>query len=562
MITYLHVKNIALIDELEVDFNEGLNILTGETGAGKSIIIGSINAVLGNKIPKDFLRTGTEHSIIEILFQVNSNYLKNKIKDYGIEISDDDCELLISRKIIQKGRSVFRINGQVVNTTTVKNISNSIIDIHSQHEHQSLLNKKNHLKLLDDFLGESIEKELDKLHSKYREYTKIKSEINEELDSNVRRRELDFLEFEINEIESTNLIIGEDKKLLDKYKVLSNGQKIKRALSNIYNVISNDSTANNASNNLFEGLREINGIRDIDSNINNLAKQLEQIDVLINDFSRDLQDYVNSLDVDEEELELTANRIDKINSLKTKYGDNIDDILVSLERKKEKYDKLVYYEENISKIKNKLNEYKKEIIEICNKISSIRAKGSDRLSREIINVLKDLNLKDTSFEVNIERKEDFDINGLDNVEFLVSTNQGEPMKPLIQIASGGELSRIMLAIKSVLADCDKIDTLIFDEIDTGISGRTAQMVAEKLSVLSKKRQLLCITHLPQIASMADTHYLIEKNVVNDKTVTKMRKLNYDETINELGRLIGGAEITKTVLNSAREMKKLVKQIIF
>lgn len=557
MLTYLHVKNIALIDELEVDFNEGLNILTGETGAGKSIIIGSINAALGSKISKDFLRSGSEDALIEILFQINSQILIDKIKDFGIDIKDG--ELLISRKMIQNGRSVFRVNGQVANTNMVKKISESIIDIHSQHEHQSLLNKKNHIKLLDSFLGENLEKDLNIYRSKYKEYLKIKQEIIDDQDPELRKRELSFLEFEINEIESANLTINEDKELNKKYKLLSNSQKIRSVLNEIYNNIIDDN-AYNISHNIREAIKDINTIRKLDSDLENLSEQLEQIDLLISDFSRDLNLYVNNIDINEEELEVVHNRLDLINSLKMKYGDTIDDILDLLESKINKHEKLINYEKNVLKIQESITKYEEELMYISNKISDIRNKGAKELSSQIIDVLKDLNLKDTNFEVNINKKHNFDVDGIDDVEFLISTNKGEPTKPLIQIASGGELSRIMLAIKSVLANCDEISTLIFDEIDSGISGRTAQMVAQKLEKLSKNRQILCITHLPQIASMSDTHYVIEKVNKSKQTVTRMKKLNNDEIPNELARLIGGAEITDTVIKSAIEMRSLAKEI--
>lgn len=557
MLTYLHVKNIALIDELEVDFNDGLNILTGETGAGKSIIIGSINAALGSKISKDFLRSGSEDALIEILFQINSQILIDKIKDFGIDIKDG--ELLISRKMIQNGRSVFRVNGQVANTNIVKKISESIIDIHSQHEHQSLLNKKNHIKLLDSFLGEKIERDLNIYRSKYKEYLKIKQEIIDDQDPEIRKRELSFLEFEINEIESANLTINEDKELSKKYKLLSNSQKIRSVLSEIYNNIIDDNSYN-ISHNISEAIKDITTIRKLDSDLENLSEQLEQIDLLISDFSRDLNLYVNNIDVNEEELEMVHNRLDLINNLKMKYGDTIDDILDLLESKINKHEKLINYEKNVLKIQENISKYEDELINISEKISNIRNKGAKELSSQIIDVLKDLNLKDTKFEVKIDKKYNFDVDGIDDVEFLISTNKGEPTKPLIQIASGGELSRIMLAIKSVLANCDEISTLIFDEIDSGISGRTAQMVAQKLEKLAKNRQILCITHLPQIAAMSDTHYVIEKINKNKQTLTKMKKLNNDEIPNELARLIGGAEITDTVIKSAIEMRSLAKDI--
>lgn len=557
MLTYLHVKNIALIDELEVDFNEGFNIMTGETGAGKSIIIGSINAVLGNKVSKDFVRNGSEYAIIELIFHVESKEVYRFLEELDIEC---DGELLISRKINQNGRSVFKLNGQTVNGNDIKNITALLIDLHSQHEHQSLLESKNHIKLLDKYIGEEVNQQLETLKSKYKRYQQIKSEIKMfDSDDETRRREIGFLEFEINEIEAAALKSGEDEVLELSYKKQSNIQTIQSIISQALRWTSSDEY-DSASSHISKSLENMQKVKDLDEPLLALTEQLEQIDYLLTDFNRDAYHYVDNLMVDEETLEYTRNRIDLINHLKMKHGNQIEDILEVLEVKREKLDQWLHFEERLHRIQKEIKIIEDEMAEICKSISIIRNKGAKQLSEHIKNALKDLNLIHSKFEIQCTQKESIGQDGWDHVEFMISTNIGEDLKPLIQIASGGELSRVMLAIKSILADCDEIPTLIFDEIDTGISGRTAQMVAEKMVRLSRSRQIICITHLPQIAAMADSHYLIEKQTVENKTNTTMMRLKDEEIPNELSRLIGGAKITEATYLSAVEMKKLANEV--
>lgn len=558
MLTYLHVKNIALIDELEVEFDEGLNIMSGETGAGKSIIIGSINAVLGNKISKDFIRKDEESALIELIFQVESNEVIDQLKNLDIEVED---EVFVSRKISQNGRSIFKINGQVVGATDVKEITSMLIDLHSQHEHQSLLHKKNHLKLLDRYLGEEVIGLQVQLKSKYKSHLALKSELKGYLwDDEARKREIAFLEFEINEIESAALIPNEDEHLEQVYKKQSNMQVIQSALSTVQDLVNGQDYPQGAMFQISKAIEVMNKIRSIDEHTMRLSEQLEQIDFLIADFGRDLPKYAADLYVDEEILNETRKRIDLINGLKMKHGNQIEDILDVLTAKRLKLDQMAHYEENFQKVQKEIQVLEKEMTQICNKLTEIRKNGAKILAAKILIALKDLNLQNTEFDVQITPKGTWGTDGSDDIEFLISTNKGEELKPLIQIASGGELSRVMLSIKSVLADCDEIGTLIFDEIDNGISGRTAQMVAEKMAKLSNKRQLICITHLPQIAAIADHHYLIEKNSTQDRSITTMFELKESEIPNELARLIGGAKITDAVKTSAIEMKELANEL--
>ncbi|MBC7959262.1 MAG: DNA repair protein RecN [Vallitaleaceae bacterium] len=558
MLTYLHVKNIALIDELEVEFDRGFNIMTGETGAGKSIIIGSIDAVLGNKVSKDFIRKDEDSALIELIFQIQSIEVENLLKNLEIEYEE---EVLISRKLSSNGRSIFKINGQVVSVTDVKELTALLIDLHSQHEHQSLLDKKNHIKLLDRYLGDQVVGLLSSLKGLHKKYLALKSEIKEfQGDEDARKREIAFLEFEVLEIEQAGLTPGEDEQLEQAYRKLSNIQSIQSGLALVQGLVLGHEDVLSASSQISKALDAINKVRTMDATIQQLSEQLEQIDFLMVDFGHDLLHYADHLFVDEEALSATRKRIDLINGLKMKHGNSLEDVLNTYRAKKTKMDQLVNYDDNFKKVLQELNVLEKEMTSICRTLTSIRKTGAKALAERIIDALKDLNLRNTDFQVKMGLKETFGIDGFDNVEFMISTNVGEEMKPLIQIASGGELSRIMLSIKSVLADCDEIGTLIFDEIDTGISGRTAQMVAEKMADLSNTRQLICITHLPQIAAMADHHYLIEKNATQERSITQMRKLKQDEIPNELARLIGGAKITNAVQASAQEMKLLANDI--
>ncbi|PKM95874.1 MAG: DNA repair protein RecN [Firmicutes bacterium HGW-Firmicutes-1] len=558
MLTYLHVKNIALIDELEVDFDGGFNILTGETGAGKSIIIGSINAVLGSKVSKDFIRKDEENALVELMFQVTSKDVLKQLKDLEI---DCDGEVLISRKISQNGRSVFKVNGQVVNAEGVKNMTSLLIDLHSQHEHQSLLEKKNHIRLLDKYLGNKVELIQNELKAKYKKYQQLKNEIKEfSLDHETIKREISFLEYEIVEIENAQLTPGEDELLDLEYKKQSNIQSIQSTLSNIREMIDGQDHISSVSFQVTKALELMNRIKGLDHTLVKLTEQLEQIDFILMDFNHDTYEYIDNLIMDEEALDYTRKRIDTINGLKMKHSNNIEEILLMLEVKREKHQKLLHHEESLEKIRNEMMILEREIIDLCKSLTTVRVEGSKELSKQIVVALKDLNLNNTDFLIQCLQKEAFGPDGWDDVEFMISTNIGENMKQLIQIASGGELSRVMLAIKSVLADCDEISTLIFDEIDNGISGRTAQMVAEKMVRLSRSRQLICISHLPQIAAMADNHYLIEKRSNNDKTITTMVKLKEEEIPNELSRLIGGAKITESIQKSAIEMKKLANEV--
>lgn len=561
MLIHLHVKNYALIDEINVDFDDNLNILTGETGAGKSIIIGSINAVLGGKVSKDMIRTGCDSALIELLFYVDNNVVLSKLHEYDINM-DNNKELLITRKININGRSVFRMNGQVVTTSIVKDISTKLIDIHGQHEHQSLLNKKNHLSLLDTFCGVDVLELKEKLRKKYAYYMELSSKIDHfMLDEHTRKKEISFLEYEINEITSANLIIGEDEKLKEEYTLLSNGKKIIKSMSEIHTYVNGDSTnMTGAIDQIGQAVRLLSGIKTLDKNIMNMEEQISNIEIMLSDFNRDINDYISSFELDESRYFEIEDRIDLINNLKMKYGDTIEEILKYKEEKEKYLEELINHEEHLNQINKEINTLKNEIEVYCGDLTKIRKEKAKHISKLIVNALRHINLLNTNFIIEVNRANKFNSNGWDEIEFLISTNVGEPLKSLSKVASGGELSRIMLAIKSVLAGSDDIESLIFDEIDTGISGKTAGLVAEKLVQISKEHQVICITHLAQIAAMGDAHFIIQKKVKDNVTHTLINKLDKESSINELARLLGGIKITDAVIANAKEMKDYAEEV--
>ena len=534
MLQNLHVKNLALIDETEVDFRNGLNILSGETGAGKSIIIGSINLALGEKVQKEMLRENADYALVELIFSVTDEKLKELLRE--LDVFPENDEVILSRKIVN-GRGVAKVNAESVPASKMREIASILIDIHGQHEHQSLLSKKKQA---------------------YKNYRALLEELKEaDVDEEERLREISFLEYEIKEIEEADLKEGEDEVLEADYRKFSNGKKIMEAVNAAYQYTGNQS--DNVSELTGRALRELNAASAYDEKVKGLEEQLLEIDNLVNDFNRELADYIDETEFDDETFYQMEKRLDELNHLKSKYGSTIADILSELEKKQSRLQQLQDFDQYIGNLKQKLADAEQELKKYCDKVSKIRKKYAKKLTGAVTEALKDLNFLDVKFEMEFGQTADYTANGTDDPEFLISTNPGEPVKPLGKVASGGELSRIMLAIKTVLADQDAIETLIFDEIDSGISGRTAQMVSEKMNVLAKNHQIICITHLPQIAAMADAHYLIEKSVENKTTVSKIKCLSGEESIDELARMLGGVEITDKVRESAREMKELAHQ---
>mgnify|MGYP000768738364 CR=1 FL=1 len=556
MLLNLHIKNLALIEELEIDFADGLNIMTGETGAGKSIIIGSIELALGGKIDRGFLREGTEESLAELIFSVSDNQAKELEK---LGITAEDGEVILSRKITGT-RSVNKINGETVPVSKLREVSAHLIDIHGQHEHQSLLQKKKQLEILDKFAGEALEGPKNRLKTVYQEYCGLKKELEESTsDSDARARELSFLSFEVSEIEDAALTAGEDEELEEEYKKLLHGRKIMDAVSEAHSILGYENY-DSAGEQVGRAFRIIGGVTAYDESLNSLWEQLGTIDSLMNDLSRDLSEYMDSFDFSEERLAQIEERLNLINRLKAKHGKTIEKILEVKEEKEARIEKLQNYDLYLEKLQKNFNEAEKQTEVLCAHVSEIRKEAAADLSRRITAHLAELNFLDVRFEIGMERKDGYSAEGYDETEYRIAVNVGESLKPLAKVASGGELSRVMLALKTVLADKDEVESIIFDEIDTGISGRTAQKVSEKMALIGKNRQVICITHLPQIASMADAHYLIEKSVQGQTTITGIRRLQASEEIEELARMLGGVQITEKVLENARDMKNQAKAL--
>ncbi len=557
MLESLHVKNLALIDEAEVNFTKGLNILTGETGAGKSIIIGSVNLALGAKADKGYIRDGAEYALVELIFSLQEEQQK-LLGEMDLPI-EEDGSLILQRKIMPS-RSICKVNGEIVSSNQLKALSGCLLDMYGQHEHQSLLKPAKHRELLDNFAGTSLinqKRELKKLCQTYRELTQELA--SNQLDEAARIREADLLSFEVNEIEAAAPVIGEDEKLEKNYRKMTSARRIREAAYTAHGLTGYEGESS-AGEAIGRALRELKNVSSYDEEINNLVEQLAEIDNLLNDFNRTMADYLESLTFDEEEFYQVEERLNVINRLKDKYGSSIEAILKAEEEKSQRLLQLEQYEEYLSSLQFKIEEAKKEILVLCKRISDARCKAAEILSEKLSKAMVDLNFLDVDFSIMIlPEEEKFTEEGYDKIEFMISTNPGEAKKPLWQVASGGELSRIMLAFKTVFADEEGTDTLIFDEIDTGISGKTAWKVSEKLGQLSADHQIICITHLPQIAAMADTHFVIEKNVKQDRTVTRIAELSKDESLGELARLLGSGSVTKAVLSNAREMKEMALQ---
>jgi DNA repair protein RecN (Recombination protein N) len=552
MLQNLHVKNLALIEEADVELEPGLNILSGETGAGKSIIIGSVNLALGEKVQKEMLRDNQEPALVELVFSVENPRTLEKLRE--IDIEPEDGLVILSRKITPQ-RAVGRINGETVSVSRMKEAASLLIDIYGQHEHQSLLSKKKHLEILDEFAKERIAGRKEALAAEYRTYRRLKEEWeNANLDTGEQKRELSLLEYEVNEIEEAHLVIGEDEELETAFRKFSNGKKIMEAANSAY--AASGGNMENASELIGRALRELSSISQYDSKLEELEQELSEIDNLLSDFNHELSGYIAGEEFDEEAFYETEKRLDLINHLKSKYGNTIEEILTACREKSERISRLQDYDEYLNQLVTSIKKQEQLLEQLSTELSAIRKEEAVRLTGAIRNALVELNFLDVQFSMEFERTQDYTAGGIDDAQFLISTNPGEPEKPLGKVASGGELSRIMLAIKTVMAENDDMDTLIFDEIDSGISGRTAQKVSEKMNLLGRHHQIICITHLPQIAAMADTHFLIEKSVQNQSTVSRIEKLTEEESVKELARMLGGVEITDTVYKNAKEMKEM------
>lgn len=556
MLENLHIRNVALIEECDIDFHKGLNILSGETGAGKSMVIDSLNFVLGERTSRDFIRRGEKSAVVEALFSIPNSKFHEKLQEIGI-LTEDDGSVLISRTLNASGKSICRINGSTLTMGMIREISEDMIDIHGQHQHQSLLNASRHIELLDQFCGKELEEEkvvfLEIFH-------KIK-DIQKKLDALVgdeqqRAHKIDLLQFQTEEIRNAHIRQGEEDSLLEQKKLLSSAQRriqlVRDSLNLLYYGMDEDICA---IDRISQAIVYIKELGDIDSEVSEIQDELDTVYAQLDDCIRELKRYADELEDDPDSLEMIEERLQQIYNLKRKYGKNEQEILAFYEQAQSELDFLSRSEELVSKYQKDKKMIQTEIIHSASKLTAIRKKKAQLIEKEVEKQLHDLEMKNARFHISVEERKELTSNGRDKVEFLISANAGEDLKPLAKIASGGEMSRVMLALKTILSEVDTVDTFIFDEIDTGVSGRTAQKVAEKMSMIAKKHQIICITHLPQIASMADRHFLIEKKSDADKTVTKVSPLLEREAVSEIARLIGGAKITEATLMAAKELKE-------
>ncbi len=552
MLTNVHVKNLALIEETEINFRGGFNILTGETGAGKSIIIGSINYCLGAKADKEVIREGAEYALVELTFNVSSPDILGLIKNMDIP-AEEDGTLILTRRIMP-GRSVFKVNGETVTARQIKELASLLIDIHGQHDHQSLLSEKRQKDMLDDFAGEELAKVILDLGKDYDLLKKTEEEIESfDMDEARRARDLALCEYEVNEIDNANLTEGEEELLLKKHNLMNNGMKIKSNLTKSEQYLSGD---DGVLSTMGYAVREMNQAAGLDEAAGTIASHLSDAEQVLLDLHREILDYMESLDFDDEDFANVEERLDLIGRLSLKYGRTTKDIIEYGNKRREELIKLSEGESYLASLKKKREEILDSYLKKAEKAHKIREKEAKRLADDITESLKELNFLKVDFRIDVtEDKENIKRDGFDDISFMISLNAGEKLRPLFQVASGGELSRVMLAIKTVLAKRDNIETLIFDEIDTGISGVTAWQVAGKIGQLAENHQIICITHLPQIAAKADTHFMIEKHEKDGRTVTEINEVSGDAHVDEIARLLGSENITDAVRANAVDLLK-------
>ncbi|MBR4573529.1 MAG: DNA repair protein RecN [Lachnospiraceae bacterium] len=551
MLQSIHVKNIALIDDVEIELTDGLNILTGETGAGKSIIIDAVNFALGSRMQMDMVRDEMQPAVSELVFDVRNKDTLAALAELDVMLTDN--QVILKRRIVG-GKSVCKVNDETVTASRIRQIAELLIDIHGQHEHQSLLYRKNHRAMLDSFCKDELETKLCKLKEAYDSYKKIKTEYEDAVQSaDSAASELDYARFVVNEIEKADIKDGEDIAVEDDFRRMNNARRIMEMINGVAGALSSD--AGGASAMISSALSYMKQVADLDDMASPIYEQLSELDDLLSDCIRSVDSYAGSLDFSEEDHERVRVRLDTINAMKMKYGQTTEEIGRRLEEESAKIARLSDYETYLNSLSSGMNEKHELVLKLCRQISDIRKKEALVLQKEIEDALGDLNFLDARFEIDVRSDEEkITSDGFDDVEFMISTNPGEDLKGLADVASGGELSRIMLALKSVLATRDNIETLIFDEIDSGISGRTAQLVADRMTQIAKDHQVIAITHLPQIASHARSHFLIEKTATDSHTSTNITPLSYEDSVEEIARMLAGADITDAVRKNAEELK--------
>ncbi|MDU3087611.1 MAG: DNA repair protein RecN [Peptoniphilus harei] len=550
MLLELNIENFAIIENMKIEFEAGLNVLTGETGSGKSIIIDSLGLVLGQRANKDIIKKGKDRAFIEAVFSSYDEETKDLLLEYGIDSGD---LVVVSKEIREKGPSITRVNNRTVTSQILSKISSHLIDIFAQHESISLMDNKNQLKLIDDFSDKGQRQLLDDLKELVEEINSLKNEYNEKSNMEQNKdREIDLLEYQIKEIEDAGLSDYDDEELYDDFNVLNNMTDTLIKLSEAKSLINEGYETSSLEDILDRVIANVVDVTSYNKDLKEVEENLEDIRFRISDITKDLDRYINSSEIDEERLQFLKERIDLVNNLKLKYGNNVKAINIFFDEISERLRFLQNFEDNLNKLLKKIKEKEKEALILSEKISQNRKKTAQILEKKVEEEINKLNIKDAKFKIDIKEK-DLSFDGIDKIEFLIAPNLGQDLMPMAKVASGGEMSRIMLGFKSIIAEKDNIPTLVFDEIDTGISGKTAQIVGNKIKEVSKDRQVIVISHLPQIVALADTHFAIKKDVVNNSTISTIDKLSYDERVNEVARLIGGMNISEMAIETAKEM---------
>lgn len=554
MLNQLSVRNVAVIDKLDINLHDGVSVLTGETGAGKSIIIDSINMILGDRANKELVRYGTDKAVVQAVFDAPKSVI-NILEENDIYVEDET--VIITRQVTKEGKSVARINGMVVTLNILREISDRLINIHGQHDNQALLTPIRHITFLDAYADneEYINRYKDIL-SKKREIEKKISSL--EMDEQEKMQRIDLLEYQVNEIKKASLEKGEEDDLREQRDIYTNAEQITKSVNEAYMNLYEGDEIQSAYDGISIAVNEISQISDLNPQLKSIYDTLNEIMYSLEDTAHEIKEFGETVEFDEQTLNEIEERLDLISRLKRKYGNSIEEILEYLKKAESELNDIKLSDERTNELKEELKNITKELKEKGNVLTQRRENAAKVLEENIEKSLHELNMEKSKFKVSIENDGTFYDNGMDKVEFLISTNPGEPLKPLVKIASGGELSRVMLAIKSILADSDGVDTMIFDEIDTGVSGKAAMSIAKKLAVIAKNKQVICITHLPQLTAMADNHYLIQKNTDGEMASTTLKELDEEGRELELARIIDGGEVTELALSHAKQMLENAK----
>ena len=550
MLIQLNIKNFALIEDITVEFSEGFNILSGETGAGKSILIDAIDYVLGGKFSRDLIRTGQDRTYVEAIFSIDNNNVEMVLDNLNIEYDD---MIIISRETLISGKSIVKVNGKSLIVTQLKKIREKILDIHGQHQNQSLLQRSVHIQYLDEFIGDEINKPLSIFLELKEELYKIRERISKIKGNEDREKLIDYTKFQIDDIEKAKLRVGEEEELKEEYNILSNAEKINSSLKLGYGLLNGREDGNSILDSLSKVIGEITSVEKHLDVLKEKNELLQGAFYTLEEVTRDIRDIADEVVYDEDRLAKINERIYEINTYKKKYGVTVEEVIEYYNNLKIKYEDLINAEEILNELAEKEKVILNKMKDSGDVLHNIRCKYSPSLEEKILKELSYVGLDKSRMEIEVELTDDYNEKGFDSVTFMISTNPGEPLKPLERVLSGGELSRIMLALKCVFADKDDISTLIFDEIDTGISGAVGQRVGEKMYQVSLGHQVLCITHLPQIAILSDHHYFVSKEVINNKTYTRIKLLDISDKILQVASMMGGSGVTDATIQNVKEM---------